>query len=145
MKKNTPYLIAPAIMLIFILLSCNKHNSPSPAGISGPIIQKWNTVRHIDTTVLFNGPSSHFDYKGTSGDYLDFRADGNLYRSENGARDTSAFTLSHDTLTVNHKYAPYITTFKVEVLTKDSLQLNGMSYVIINYHDYEITHYYLHK
>ena len=140
MKKNILYFIT-AISLILILISCTKDNSPS-----SPVIRKWNIVRHVDTTHFFNGPIVYLDYQPPNhSDYLDFRSDGKLYRLENGVMDTSTFTLSNDTLIVNHTYAPDITTFKIEVSTTDSLQLNGVSYVITNSHDYEFTHYYLNN
>lgn len=145
MKKNIPYLIVPAIPLIFVLLSCNKHNSTPPEIHNGPIIQKWNIIRHIDTTILFNALPYYLDYKGTSDDYLDFRTDGKLYRQENGSRDTGSYTINNSSIVVNNRYAPYVTTYTVEVSTSDSLQLNGISYVIVNSHDHRITHYYLSR
>ena len=146
MKKESVCLIIPAILLIHILFSCNKNDSSSLNVYSGPVIRKWNIVRHIDTTVFFNGPTTYIDYQpATGGDYLDFRAEGKLYRFENGVTDTSTFTLSNDSLVVTHKYAPIVTTFIIEVSTTDSLQLNGVSYVINNSHDYRKTHYYLNN
>jgi hypothetical protein len=146
MEKKLAYLMAPAMLLISTLISCNKgDDSPTLPDPHKPIIQKWSIVRHVDTTVFFNGPTTYYDYRPTNGDYLDFRGDGKLYRLENGVMDTSTFTISHDTIVAHHKYAPYTTTFKVEISTMDSLQLNGRSYVIVNSHDYRITHYYLNR
>lgn len=143
MKKNTPYLIAPVLLLFIIILlfSCKKHNSTS----AGPIVQKWNIIRHIDTFDHFIGPASYLDYKGTAGDYMDFRSDGNLYHSENNLKDSFTYTVNKDTLFAQIHAGTFVYVWKIEVLTADSLQLHNLNTFQLNSHDWDYNHYYLHK
>ncbi|MFT3912223.1 MAG: hypothetical protein QM737_22540 [Ferruginibacter sp.] len=146
MKKNILYLAIATITTGSIIISCKKDDAPSPGGYTGPVIRKWNIARHIDTTFYFNGPAVYLDYQpAIHGDYLEFTPDGKLYRLEDGVMDTATFTLSNDTLIVQREFLPHTTTFKIEVSTTDSLQLNGVSYMVVGSHDVERTHYYLNS
>jgi hypothetical protein len=143
------YPLGTVVLFFSILASCAKDNpppgiNPTPPSNSDPLLHKWNIVRHIDTTVWFNGPFQYLDYWGTNLDYLNFRTDGKMYQFEDGLSDSATFTVGHDTLFVRRNHVPFLTTFKIELLTEDSLQLNGY-YQGNGSHDYGMAHYYLNR
>ncbi len=96
--KYKIFLGLTAFSCLFII-SCKK-NSPADginAGrINATITGKWNILS--DSTFSGIGMNNRaVNYTGKTGDYFDFRTDGNLYIKESTIFDTLAYSVSSDT------------------------------------------------
>ncbi len=80
------------VLTLFVVLitSCDKDAA------SATILGKWNLIN--DSKFIGVGINNHpVNYTGQTGDYFDFRTDGNLYIKEGAVLDTLPYTLTSDT------------------------------------------------
>jgi hypothetical protein len=82
-----------ASLLIFLASSCKKNDKPKST--ADRIHGLW-TIQNVTENYHYSG-QDHIDVTpGGTGDYIDFRTDGNAYSSFSGYRDTASYSIISD-------------------------------------------------
>ena len=95
MKSKTFYLIL--LSLSSLMLSCNKDKDDAAKKTANKIQGKWQ-IDSITINQDFNGNISKVSYPGTSEDYIDFGADGNMHTYFQGKNSNSTYKVRDDTV-----------------------------------------------
>ena len=94
-----PQSLIAAIVLFFIITSCNKLGAIHPTngnnslndGNSTGLVSKWQIVNDSTANSMLRTSALTSNYVGIAGDYFDFRTDGFCYTKEGDAYDTLAY------------------------------------------------------
>jgi hypothetical protein len=149
MKRANLILYVAATLTISLLFSCDKDDNPEPAGLTGPLIHKWNLVKYIDTISHTFYGNFYYTYMGTGNDFLDFNKNGKLYYHQDFIRDTASFYVNSDNESIhieNPIRVPHNFIFRVDFLSDDSLHLSATQYNLSSSsHDSKRLHYYMNR
>jgi hypothetical protein len=93
--------LAAAIVLFFIITSCNKlaavHPTNGTNSLNGSnstgLTSKWQIVNDSIANSMVRVSALTSNYVGVAGDYFDFRPDGFCYTKEGNTYDTLAYQL----------------------------------------------------
>jgi hypothetical protein len=96
-----PQSLTAAILLFFIITSCNKLGAVHPTNgtnsLNGDnstgLVSKWQLVNDSTANSMLRTSALTSNYVGVAGDYFDFRTDGFCYTKEGNAYDTLAYQL----------------------------------------------------
>lgn len=88
--------VAVATLIICTLPSCKKSDTQAPLTTQQKLQAKWQLDTYAEND-HFSGADHLQNLTGGPNDYLDFRADGKVYVSLFGIKDTSVYALSGDT------------------------------------------------
>jgi len=94
-----PQSLATAIVLFFIITSCNKLGAVHPTngtnslndGNSTGLVSKWQLVNDSTANSMLRTSALTSNYVGVADDYFDFRTDGFCYTKEGNTYDTLAY------------------------------------------------------
>ncbi|MBA2249686.1 MAG: hypothetical protein H0W12_05795 [Chitinophagaceae bacterium] len=121
MKKSLAFLIL-SVFLMLIIASCNKKDSNTPAATAASIQHKW-TFLNAAVNQYYSGANHNVVVTGNSGDYMDFRAGGNLYVRILSSQDTSSYSL----IGTDKVVFDGTDTFTIQTLTNTTLKLYNKS------------------
>lgn len=88
--------MAVATLIACILPACKKTDTQAPQTTQQKLQAKWQLDTYVEND-HFLGADHFQNLTGGPNDYLDFRADGKVYVSLFGMKDTSVYALSGDT------------------------------------------------
>jgi hypothetical protein len=111
--------ITIVILFTIFLSACKKPNDP-PATLTTlqKIQAKWQIETYAEND-YYSGADHIQNKTGSTSDYLDFRADGKVYVSLFGTKDTSTYTLSGETKII----IDGASTYDIKTLTSNSFTI----------------------
>ena len=84
-------------LIIFGFTSCQKKDAVQPTLTMAQKIQGIWILQNIVTNDHFAGADHKYTTAGTAADIFDFRADGKVYYTVNGSKDTVTYSIVGDT------------------------------------------------
>ena len=100
------------LLLFAMLLSTAVMTSCSKDSAKPTLVGKWKIVSLVYKTAIYND-----SYIGLANDYFDFKSNGNLETSLNGATGTQSYTINGSNVTIDGQ------TFSISTLTTSATTL----------------------
>lgn len=100
------------LLLFAMLLSTVVMTSCSKDSAKPTLVGKWKIVSLVYKTAIYND-----SYIGLANDYFDFKSNGNLETSLNGATGTQSYTINGSNVTIDGQ------TFSISTLTTSATTL----------------------